>query len=244
LRKTAEKARDEAVEGGRVARERRLEAEALAQRHDRDSVHGNLAAHEDDVTGTRALWRDHDARRHEADAADVDEDAVALAAVHDLRVARDDRDARAGGGRLHRGDDAREVAEGEALLEDEAGRERERLRAAHREVVHRAVHGERADVAAREEKRADDERIRRERETRATNLEDRAVMQLAERRVVEALEEDVLDQALRHPAPAAVREENRLSLAGRNRAARREQRRAGVAGRVLRAHVELTSALA
>ena len=76
------------------------------------------------------------------------------------------------------------------------------------------------------------------------DVEDRAVVQLAERGVVEAREEDVLDQALRQPAAAAVREENRLPLAGRDRAARREQRRAGIAGRVLRAHVALTAALA
>ena len=43
---------------------------------------------------------------------------------------------------------------GQPLLEDEGERQRERLRAADGEVVHRAVHGQLADVAAGEEDRA------------------------------------------------------------------------------------------
>ena len=91
-----EEVRDEAVQSGRVALERRLEPQALAHRHDRDAVHGDRRRSARTTSPGRARrgeittpgGDDPDARR-------VDEDAVALAAVHDLRVAGDDRHARA-----------------------------------------------------------------------------------------------------------------------------------------------------
>ena len=53
-------------------------------------------------------------------------------------------------------------ASGKALFEDEGRREEQRPRPADGQVVHRAVHGQLADVAAREEERPDHERIGRE----------------------------------------------------------------------------------
>ena len=130
--------------------------EVLAQRHDRHAVVAQRAGDEDRVAGPRAVARHLDALGHHAHARRVDEDAVALALLHHLGVAGDDRHARLPRGLRHRLDDALEVREREALLEDEAGGEVQRLRARHRHVVHRAVHRQAADVAAGEEERRDD----------------------------------------------------------------------------------------
>ena len=103
-----------------------------------------------------------------ADAGGVDEEAVALAAVDHLGVAGDDRarpprraaariDATTRQQRLHR----------QAFLEDEAGAQEQRPRAAHRQVVDRAVDRQRADVAAGEEQRPHDVGVGGEREPRA-----------------------------------------------------------------------------
>ena len=55
-----------------------------------------------------------------------------------------------------------QVGERQSLLEDEGGRQEERPRAADRQVVDGAVHGQAADVAAGEEERTDHERVGRE----------------------------------------------------------------------------------
>ena len=55
----------------------------------------------------------------------------------------------------HAGNDAFQIGERKPLLQDEAGREVERPRARHGDVVDGAVHRERADVAAGKEQRRD-----------------------------------------------------------------------------------------
>ena len=104
--------------------------------------------------GWRAVGGDVDAGRNDADAGGGDEDLVALAAVDDLGVAGDELHAGAGCGGAHGFDDAAQIVDGQAFFEDEGGGEIQRLRAAHGEVVDRAVHGEAADVAAGKEDRA------------------------------------------------------------------------------------------
>ena len=80
----------QAVQRGRVGLDRRLEAQVLAQRHDRHAVVADRSGHQDGVAGARAVAGDLDARRHDADAGGRDEDAVALALFDDLGVAGDD----------------------------------------------------------------------------------------------------------------------------------------------------------
>ena len=89
-----------------------------------------------------------------ADARSVDEHAVALAAVDDLGVAG--HEPHPGGVAASRIDATtrRSVRQRQAFLEDEARAEIERAGAAHGEVVDRAVHRQRADVAARERRAA------------------------------------------------------------------------------------------
>ena len=77
----------------------------------------------------------------------------ALPLLHDLGVAGNDRDARLMRRRAHRLEDASQILDRESLFENEAGGEIERTRAAHREVVDRAVDGEPSDVAAGKENR-------------------------------------------------------------------------------------------
>ena len=71
--------------------------------------------------------------------------------------------------RARRLDHAAQVGERQALLEDEGERQRERPRAADREVVDRAVDRELADVAAGEEDRRDDVGVGGEGDARAVD---------------------------------------------------------------------------
>ena len=109
---------------------------------------------------------------------------------------------------IERGDPA-QVGDGEALLDDEAGREPERRRAGDGEVVDRAVDGELADVAAGEEERLDDVGVGREGEPRAAHLADGGVAELVEQRVRELLEEEALDERPRRLPARAVGERDR-----------------------------------
>ena len=80
----------QAGQRGAIALQGRLEAQPLADRHDGHAVPAQVAAEEHDVAGGHAPGRDVDARRHQADARRVDENAVPLAAIHHLGVAGDD----------------------------------------------------------------------------------------------------------------------------------------------------------
>ena len=79
-----------------------------------------------------------------------------------------------------------------------------------REVVDRAVDGQLADVAAREDERLDDVGVGREREPRAVQLEQRRVAERVEQRVAELLEEKPLDERPGRLAAGAVRERDDL----------------------------------
>ena len=151
-----------------------------------------------------AVLQDADARR-------VDEDAVTLPFVDDLGIARYDIDAAVAGGGAHRRHDAPQVVDGEAFLQDEGCGKMERTGAAHREVVHRSVHGERSDVAAREEEGPHDIGVRGEGDARRAcsrqavrHLEHSAVMSAEQEGIRERRQEDVLDELMHQPATAPV----------------------------------------
>jgi len=181
-------------------------------------VDGDGAAQEDDIAGAGPARRDLHTGGHRADPRGVDEDAVPLAPVDDLGVAGDDRHAHLAGRRAHRGGDAPEVLDRKSLLEDEARRQRHGAGTAHGEVVHRPVNREGSDVAAGEEQRLDDERVGGERQPGAIDVEAGAIVQNFESRVAERLEEEALDQHLRHPAAAAVSQEHPGVFLDRDRA--------------------------
>src|SRR3954452_15464915 len=82
-----------------------------------------------------------------ADASGVDVDPVAVAALDDLRVTRDDPDARTLRRLAETLRDGTHLGDLDSLLEDEAGGQVERRGTAHGQVVDRAVDGQVADAA-------------------------------------------------------------------------------------------------
>ncbi len=111
------------MQRGTVARERGLELQALALRHDGDAVFSDGAAQEDAVAGTSLIGRELDACRHNADTGSVDEQAVRAAFLDNLGIAGDDL--HIGSGRcpaqgIH---NAPQHFDRQALLNDESGTE-------------------------------------------------------------------------------------------------------------------------
>ena len=121
-----------------------------------------------------------------ADAGRVDEDAVALASVHDLGVAGDQLHPAAAAATLHRLDDPPQRLHRQAFFQDQRRAEIERPRAAHGQIVHRAVDGERADIAAGKEQRSDNVGIGREGQPGAGDVQGRAIVPLQQEVVAEA----------------------------------------------------------
>ena len=181
-------------------------------RHDGDAVIAHGAREQDRIAGPRTVARDLDPGRHDTDAGGVDEQAVGLAALDHLGVAGDDGDAGGARGFAHRAGNAIEIGERKALLDDEAGGEIERTRAAHGDVVDGAVDGERADVAAGKEQRRDHERIGRHHHAAGRDIEGGLVVAARQHRVVEGRAENLLDQLLHGAAARAMRE---IDAAGR-----------------------------
>ena len=191
----------EADEGGRqlvhgrgIALEVGLELEVAAGDEHGHPVVGERAGDEHAVAREHSPGAELDALGNEADPGRRDVDAVALAALDDLRVARCDHHAGASCGRSHRGGDPPQVRDGEALFDDEAGREGEWPRSRHGEVVDGAVDGELADVSTGEEERLDDVGIGGEREPPAVEVDHRGVAEQIEERIAELLEEEAFDE--------------------------------------------------
>ena len=220
----------QAGQRGGVAFQDGLELDPLADRHDGDPVVADRARDEDAVAGPGRADRERPALGHEADAGGGDEDLVALAAVDDLGVAGDQRDARLVARlRASRRRSARRSAIGQPFFEDERRRQVERLGPADRQVVDRAVHRQLADVAAGEEERPDDERIGGERDPRraCTPLwpaepDGRLVLERGQHVVAERRHEQPLRSARRvKQAAAAVAEHDVVVLRPRQRAGAR-----------------------
>ena len=98
----------------------------------------------------------------------------------------------------------------EALLKNERGAEVERFGAAHGEIVDSAVYGERADIAAAEEERFDDEAVGGEGETFGADLEDGLIVEAAEDGTAEGGQEDVAQQVCAEPAAGSVAEQDAI----------------------------------
>lgn len=205
-------------EGGAVALDGALEGEVGARGHDRHAVAPQVAAEDHGVSRADGRGGDGEVVLDHADAGGGDVEAVAFAALDDFGIAGDDGDAGGGGGVAHGGDDALERGGGETFFEDKAGTEPERAGAAHAEIIDGAVDGELADVAAGEEERTDDVRIRCERETRAAGGENGAVVLGVECGVGEGGAEDLVDEVLGESAAATVADGDFGAMGERHRA--------------------------
>jgi hypothetical protein len=111
------------------------------------------------------------------------------------------RDARHARGLRHGTDDAVQIGQSDAFLQDEADRQREGVRPAHGHVIDRAVHGERADIASREEQRRDDEAVGGDGEAARGDGQDRLILLPRQGVIGELAHEHALDQ-VGHVAPA------------------------------------------
>ncbi len=134
------------------------------------------------------------------------EHPVALAGLDHLGIPGDHRHPRLAAGRAHRADDARELGEGEAFLEDEAGGKIERPRAHHRHIVDRAMHRQAADVAPRKEQRRNHVRIGAHHQTlaRRRGRQHRTVVATLQPVVGERPREKLLDKLHHRPPAGAV----------------------------------------
>ncbi len=163
----------------------------------------DAAGQQDRVSGARALCPDLDTVRHHAQSGGRDEHTVALASFNHLGVAGHDRHTGRCRGLGHRDDDAFEVGEREALLEDESRGEKKRSGAAHRDVVQRSVDRERSDIAAGKEQRRDHMAIGRHHQPARHDVETRRIVGLVEDRIAQVTVEYIPDQ-LGRGAPAAA----------------------------------------
>ncbi len=161
------------------------------------------AGNQNDVAGTRAIAGQMQPVRHGADPGGGDEHAVRLAALDDLGVAGDDLDAGLARRRAHALRDAVQIGQRKALFEDEAGGKMQRPRACHRQIVDRAMHRQRADVAAGKEQRRDDIAVGGHGEAPGGRVEHRLVVALRQQIVVERVAENFADE-LRHGAAAGA----------------------------------------
>ena len=91
-------ARGHQVDTGALSDRSSLELESLASRHHRDPVIAHRPRHQHGVARPGPARADRVSLPYPADAGRVDEDAVALSLVHDLRVAGHDRRAHRGAG--------------------------------------------------------------------------------------------------------------------------------------------------
>jgi hypothetical protein len=142
---------------------------------------------------------------HHAHPGSIDVAAVGLAPLDHLGVAGDHLHPGRLGGGGHGRHDRGQVGDGEALLQHEAGRQVQRGRAGHRQVVDGPVHGQVADIAAGKEQRRNDVGVGGQRQPRATHLQLRGVLQRLEQRVAERVQEHRLHQGPAGLAAGPVR---------------------------------------
>ena len=191
------------MKGGGVGVDLGAETQVLPLGHDGHAVVAQGAAQEDGVPRPGSVAGDLDALRHHAQAGGGDEDAVRLAALDDLGVARHHRHSRLVGGPRHALHQPRQIGQGEAFLQDEARGQVQGPGAGHGDVVDGAMHRQAADVAAREEQRRDDMPVRAHHQAPRRRQEHRLIVALAQQFIVQVALKEV-DDELGHGPPAAT----------------------------------------
>ena len=199
---------DQVVQRCGVAFDIRREVQALAAAHDGDAVVTQRAAYKHRIPGANLSAAQVHARRHRPDAARVDVDAVTVAAIHYFGVAG--HHAHAGFLRAfrHGSADAAQIVHGKALFQNEGAGQVQRPRARGGHIVHRAAHGQTADVAAREEVRRHHEAVGGVGHAlaRAQRRQHRRVIAAKQLVGTVGLEKHLVDDALHHRAARPVAE--------------------------------------
>lgn len=137
-----------------------------------------------------------------ADARRIDEDSVRGAAGQHLDVPGDDRNT-GQRGRLGAGlADFLQCIRAETLFQNETRAETKRFSPADRQIVRRAVNGERADVSSGEEDGIDDIGIRGEADLSVPYAENRAVFEPLQTGIPEMGKKHSGDQIVRQPSAA------------------------------------------
>ena len=187
------------------------EVQSLAAAHNGDAVVAQRAGNQHLIARSALRAAQLYARGQRAHAARIDEHAIAMAAVHHLRVASHQRHAGLARHLGHRGADAAQIIDGKTLFQNEPAAEVQRARAACGHVVHRAAHGQTPDVAAGEEVGRHHEAVRGERQALARRRRGQHRRVIAAQQLVARIgrEEHLIDDALHHRAAAAVSQHHR-----------------------------------
>src|SRR5581483_5150355 len=199
-----------------------LQRQVASLQHHGHAVVADGARHQHAVARLDVRRAEVPVRRDDADTGGGDVEPVGRAPVDHLGVAGDDRDARATGRVGHVGHDSLQLGDLEALLEHERGGQPRRPGAQHGQVVHRAVHRQVADRAAREAPGLDDERVGAERQLLARGeAEASGVAHLVEDLVGEGGREHGVDEGGRRLAAGTVGQGDDLVLEPRSPAPER-----------------------
>ena len=140
------------IHGSAVAQYIAAELQPFARRHDRDAVPADVTTQENSIARPHALRPYNRVVLDHAYTRCIDEDAITFAPVHHLGVTRDHLHAGLIRRPAHGLHHAPQRFHRQSLFKDEARTQIERPRSAHGQVVHRAVHGQRAYVSSREER--------------------------------------------------------------------------------------------
>ena len=197
-----------AAERRTVGNQRRAESHAFAQTHYGHAVITDGAGNQHNVAGTGCFAGNQMISQPLADAGRSDVDAVAVSFFHNLGVARHDGNAGFLGRFGHGDHDFLEVSERKTFFENKGRGKPERLSPAHGNVIHRAGHGQPADVAAGKEEGFHDVGVTGNGYRFDDRRHDSAVVALSEPLVGEVFGKEFADQLSRSPSARTVRHVN------------------------------------
>ncbi len=195
----------------------RVEFEPFPFDHYGNTVPGHVAVHDDTVARKHGLRSDVQIMIDHAYAGRIHQQATAAALLDYFRVARYELHSGPRRRQSHRTHNRLEQARLESFFQDETSAEILRARARHRQVVHRAVHGQRTDGPPGKQQRLHHVRVGRESNPRISNFEHRRVASPIQFGVMQLREKHPLQQLVHQAAAAAVCQRNHAFSALRNR---------------------------
>ena len=208
--------RDQSVQWRAVGHHHGAEVDSLAHTHDRYAVLADIARDDDVIAWAGLLGSDAHTLGHHTHTGGVDEKTVGTASSDDLGIAGDDADPGLNSRYAHALRDGAEDLHLQALFEDKAGRQPERLGTTAGKVIDGAVDGEVADIAAGKEQWIDDIRIGSQRDSHHPDVQHRRVTGHPAGGS-ECGQKEVLDEFLGQDAATAVAHHDAFGLTQRQR---------------------------